>query len=58
MSKEEILELIDQMITEWDSIKTWAGICKRDALKELKDEIMRNEQVKRQPYCRCRQNGN
>ena len=36
---EKILELIDNMIAEWDSVKTWAGICKRDALKELKAEI-------------------
>ena len=43
MSKEEILKLIDEMITEWDSVKTWAGICKRDALKELRDEIIRRD---------------
>lgn len=45
MSKEEILELIDKMIDEWDAVKTWAGICKRDALKELKAEIMRSEET-------------
>ena len=43
MSKEEILKLIDEMIAEWDSVKTWAGICKRDALKELRDEIIRRD---------------
>ena len=41
MSTEEILELIDKMIVEWDSVKTWAGVCKRDVLKELKTEIER-----------------
>ena len=39
MNTEEILELIDKMIAEWDSVKTWAGVCKRDALKDLKAEI-------------------
>ena len=43
MTKEEIMELIDIMISEWDSVKTWAGACKRDALKELKDEIIRKD---------------
>jgi len=38
--KEDILKLIDKWIDEWDSVKTWAGICKRDVLKELKAEIM------------------
>ena len=46
MTKEEILELIDRMISEWDSINTWAGICKRDALKELKDEIIHRSEVR------------
>jgi hypothetical protein len=46
MNKEEILELIDKMISEWDSVKTWAGICKRNALKELKDEIIRRDEVR------------
>ena len=41
MNTEEILELIDKMIAEWDSVKTWAGACKRNALKELKAEIER-----------------
>lgn len=45
MSREEILELIDSMIAEWDSVKTWAGVCKRDALKELKTEIIRRESI-------------
>lgn len=49
MSKEEILELIDKMIDEWDSVKTWAGICKCDALKELKAEIMRHEETLSDP---------
>jgi len=46
MSKEEIediLKLIDEMIAEWDSVKTWAGICKRNALKELRDAITRRD---------------
>lgn len=46
MNTEEILELIDKMIAEWDSVKTWASVCKRDALKELKAEIERRIKVK------------
>lgn len=33
MTKEEILQLIKEMIFEWDTVKTYAAICKRDALK-------------------------
>ena len=39
MSKEEILELIDELIAGWDNVKTWAGVCKRNALQELKNEL-------------------
>ena len=40
MTKEEIIELIKQMISEWDSVKTWAGVCKRNALQELLQNIL------------------
>jgi len=43
MTKEEILQLIKEMISEWDSVKTYAAICKRDALKELLSNILDKE---------------
>ena len=45
MTKEEILQLIKEMILEWDSVKTYAAICKRDALKELLMNILDKEKT-------------
>ena len=42
MTESEILELIDKMIAEWDSVKTWSAVCKRNALQELKYAITHN----------------
>lgn len=43
MTKQEIIDLIKRMISEWDSVKTYAAICKRDALTELLDNIQDSE---------------
>lgn len=43
MTKQEIIDLIKRMISEWDSVKTYAAICKRDALTELLDTIQDSE---------------
>lgn len=39
--RKRIIELIDIMIAGWNNVKTWAGVCKRDALQELKAAILR-----------------
>lgn len=43
MTKEEMLQLIKDMISEWDEVKTYAAVCKRDALKELLGRILDKE---------------
>lgn len=45
MTKQEIIDLIKIMISEWDSVKTYAAICKRDALKELLRYILDKEKA-------------
>ena len=39
--RKYILEQIDKMIAEWSEVKTWAGVCKRDALQDLQTTITR-----------------
>jgi len=45
MTKEEILQLIKDMISEWDTVKTYAAFCKRDALRELLMNILDKEKA-------------
>lgn len=39
--RKYILEQIDTMIDEWSKVKTWAGVCKRNALRDLQTKIIR-----------------